>query len=540
MTVDKAEWSSDWEKTLIWAAACTPLLKDFPGSLDEALFGGPDSTGAGMTRSPAQHLVGGILVYLKKRKEFPGPQMAKVLVEKIAQKANKAVSPLILKYWQDVVAHNITNPLDYGSIKAIFPGYLHKRVSTQLMIQEAQALDRMSDGGLDHTEYEAQMTPLRLRKTTLLANVEIKPRSKRIKAAEFEPSSVDWLVNGMLPRGMYCVLSGFGGIGKTLVALEIAKGVLTGNPILGHWTVNPGKVCLLMLDDPGSLIKDRLNLMGIKDHPDLDLITELADPLRPLDTLKDFLWWHENGEYTADLIIVDALMNVTPIGENKANDQGTMMPVFDVLNAIADRTGATVLLIAHLNKGGLSVSGSHVAESAAKVVLKFSKPPKKKGEDEPDKHARILHQTKNKMLGEFEWAIRNEGVGRLEFVGSGMEKQAQDVRDRILGFFAELPKVNIREIDPETGELNEELIEVHGRYLAEEIFKYLHLGAPSVIPVLDELRREGKLEKLQGKRTGKKSERAKWLWQLPGTPEVQTPREKAKAFFSKKNGHTHT
>jgi hypothetical protein len=428
--------------------------------------------------------------------------------------------------------------MDYSRIKAVFPEYLHHRVSTQTMLQEATALTQKEEGGLDAQEYEAQMAPLRARKAALLANVQIKTRASRTKASEFEPPSVDWLVEGLLPRGMYCALTGHGGEGKTLLGLEFAKGVLTGDPILGYWPVNPGKVCLVMLDDPGSLIKDRLNQMGIKNHPDLDLITELADPLHPLDTLKDFLWWHENGEYTADLIIIDALMNVTPVGENKANDQGTMMPVFDVLNAIADRTGATVLLIAHLNKGGKSIAGSHVAESAAKVVLQFGKPPMKKGEEETyDRCARVLKQTKNKMIGETEWALRNEGVGKLTFVGREMEKRAQDVREKVTGFFAEGPEVKINEVDPETGEITEKMIDVHGKYLADEIYSSLRMGAIKVNPVLDELRREGKIEKFQGKRTGKKSERVKWMWQLVGTPEVQSPREKAKAFFLKKNGH---
>ena len=126
---------------------------------------------------------------------------------------------------------------------------------------------------------------------------------------------------------MVTLFSGKDTLGKTLFAQEVSRAVLTGQPLLGQWTVNDtGPVVALFLDDARPVTNERIEVLGIKDHPDLWVAAyddvDLADTQAMLSALES-----EALKHQAKLIVLDSLWHFIPSRTGAANDQGLMRPL---------------------------------------------------------------------------------------------------------------------------------------------------------------------------------------------------------------------
>ena len=98
---------------------------------------------------------------------------------------------------------------------------------------------------------------------------------------------------------------------------------------------------------------------------------------------------------------MDALYLFIPPGRDAGNDAARMRPIMDRLNRLAQEAGATVLLIAHDNKGGLDVAGAYVIRASAKAILRLDLPRgAQEGEDGPQTPRRILRVETKMAPGE--------------------------------------------------------------------------------------------------------------------------------------------
>ena len=177
-----------------------------------------------------------------------------------------------------------------------------------------------------------------------LEKSEAQPLVRLIRASEFEAPPVEWLIDGLVPAGMVTLFSGKDTLGKTLFALEVARSVLTGKPLLGNWTANAtGPVVALFLDDARPVTHERLETLGIKAHPSLWVASyddiDLSDPVAMLAVLEA-----EALQRKAKLIVVDSLWHLIPPRSGAANDQGLMRLLMQSLGRLAGHTGAAVCL----------------------------------------------------------------------------------------------------------------------------------------------------------------------------------------------------
>ena len=69
--------------------------------------------------------------------------------------------------------------------------------------------------------------------------------------------AIDWLIQGLLPRGYVTLLGGHGGSGKSLLALTWAAHIAHGCGWAG-FEVTKGRVLLASLEDGSELARDRL------------------------------------------------------------------------------------------------------------------------------------------------------------------------------------------------------------------------------------------------------------------------------------------
>lgn len=272
-----------------------------------------------------------------------------------------------------------------------------------------------------------------------------RPRRPR----DLSDKEVKFLIEGVVPDGMFGEIAGRDGRGKSLLGMEIAKSVLTGEPMFGEFAVKrTGAVLMVMLDDPEFLVRSRLTEMGMLDHPDLHVAT-LAD----VDMADRLLLLKQIAEWCAEIkpvfALIDALYIFVPESKgssDQANSQGAMMPIMQGFDAIANASDACVGLVAHENKAGTDVQGSQSIRNMAKWILRLTLPPKYDKDISGGKVTpqRVLQAEKSKIMAAAQWGLRLDGAGKwsrceIEEMKTKMEKR-QESRQKIaewLAFFLE-------------------------------------------------------------------------------------------------------
>lgn len=171
---------------------------------------------------------------------------------------------------------------------------------------------------------------------------------------------VSWLWPGYLPAGKLVVLDGDPSVGKSTCTTDLAARVSTGS----HWpdgspNAGPADVLLLSAEDGlADTIKPRLAAAGADmarvhallevAHADEDGPVRMVPPSLPRDiaTIQAII-----SEKSVALVVVDVLMAYLNGRVDSHRDQD-VRGVLHQLATMAERTGATVLLIRHLNKAG--------------------------------------------------------------------------------------------------------------------------------------------------------------------------------------------
>jgi len=209
-----------------------------------------------------------------------------------------------------------------------------------------------------------------------------------------------WLIPGLLIRGTVTMLSGDGGVGKSLLAQQLATAMATANPFLGiaaHADPVPS-LALFCEDDIDELHfrQAHLNAHYCCDMADLGAMTILSrvgqdNGLMVFDRRTDegettFLysqiehWIRRNG---TQLIIIDTAAD-TFLGNENIRTQ--VRQFVNALRQLARINDGGVILNAHPSLTGLSsgsgLSGSTAWNNTARGRLYLSRPAAADGEDE--------------------------------------------------------------------------------------------------------------------------------------------------------------
>ena len=164
---------------------------------------------------------------------------------------------------------------------------------------------------------------------------------------------MSWTWTGYIPAGKVTVEEGDPGLGKSTMTLDLAARISRGAP-MPDGTPGPtaaGVVILSAEDGLADTIRPRLEAAGADLARVVALTAILGDgermPSLPmdLDEIEATVVDHD-----AALVIIDPLMAYLAADVNSHRDQDirrTLAP----LSALAERTGAAVLVVRHLNKG---------------------------------------------------------------------------------------------------------------------------------------------------------------------------------------------
>lgn len=177
------------------------------------------------------------------------------------------------------------------------------------------------------------------------------------------PPPMDWVMQGLL-SGTVGGVVGAGGVGKSFLHLQIAIGIATGiDPTGGGLPAigGRGKVAYLCGEDPAAVLWNRLYPMGQKLHASTreDMLSNFdlfALHGKKLDIMQaSVAKLVERCARGCRLLIIDTLRKFHSGDEN---DNGVMAGVLGRLEAIAESTGACVLFVHHVAKGGATPRGA--------------------------------------------------------------------------------------------------------------------------------------------------------------------------------------
>ncbi len=203
-------------------------------------------------------------------------------------------------------------------------------------------------------------------------------------ANSVETEKVQWLWKGYIPSGKMTIIAGDPGMGKSTIALDLVSRISQGT-ILPTGERSVSGTCLIASaeDSPEDTIVPRLiaagaNLsrVGIIRHVRIDDDLHYLSFPRDLERLRNILI--KKG---ARMFIIDPLNAFLEKGTDTYKDQD-VRAILAPLEAIAEETGTSIIIVAHLNKkedaGTLyRVGGSIGFIGAARSVLAVSHTPRK-------------------------------------------------------------------------------------------------------------------------------------------------------------------
>jgi hypothetical protein len=188
------------------------------------------------------------------------------------------------------------------------------------------------------------------------------------RLSDVVPEHVSWLWYHRVALGKVTLFQGNPGEGKSLVTIELAAGVSTGAPLPGSRPFGPADVILASAEDAlADTIRPRLDAaagdpervhaISIVKRGDRESFLTLAD----VDLIEDLV--RRTG---AKLVVVDPLMAF--LGKADAHKDQDVRTALAPLAKMAERTGAAVVVVVHMNKQATTSSAIYRSGGSIGIV----------------------------------------------------------------------------------------------------------------------------------------------------------------------------
>src|SRR5215217_4277687 len=328
--------------------------------------------------------------------------------------------------------------------------------------------------------------------------------------SDVEPEEVSWLWPSWLALGKLALVDGDPGLGKSAVTVDLSARASAGKAFPDGAECEPAGVVLLSAEDGlADTIRPRLDAAGADTSRILALAT-VPDEKRHdrLLSIPEDLARIEKGirRVGARLVVVDPLMAFLSGETNSHRDQDVRRALAPIAG-LAERTGAAVLVIRHLNKASANNplyrgGGSIGIIGAARIAFVV-------GKDPQDENRRVLASTKN-----------NLAMSPASLMFSLEEAESGSVRVNWLG----QSEVSAKDLlatpqDREHADARSEAVEFLNEVLADGPVAASQVKEEAEDAGISErtLARAKKVVGVMSYREGEIGERGKgqWLWKLP-------------------------
>ena len=219
-------------------------------------------------------------------------------------------------------------------------------------------------GGVDKTEASAE-EDARAAKMARITKVKFLDLRS---ALESDPPVFDFVLPA-LKQGSCGAIVATGGVGKTMLALQLAITVSSGHDLLQlellNWTCKTGKVVFFSGEDDLEVLQKRVHTMGEHMPPAQREIMyqnlEVASLVGLMSKIDDFDWLQFFSDRTkgARLVVFDTLRRFHNRDEN---DNGEMSELLGHLEALCLEHNTTIIFLHHTNKG----TGAEVTQHASR------------------------------------------------------------------------------------------------------------------------------------------------------------------------------
>ena len=180
--------------------------------------------------------------------------------------------------------------------------------------------------------------------------------------SEIKTQHITWLWENRIPQGKITLLEGDPGMGKSLLAIDIAAHVSTGRPMPGDSTGKIGSVILIAPEDGAAdTIKprvaaaggdsSRIHLLNTAECLNDNDIKKLKLYQKPFSLAQNLFELEQAIIQTqAVLVVLDPLTAVLGHNIDSSRDQG-IREIFTPLALLAESTNCAFLVVRHLKKG---------------------------------------------------------------------------------------------------------------------------------------------------------------------------------------------
>ena len=218
----------------------------------------------------------------------------------------------------------------------------------------------------------------------------------------------DWLVDGVIPSRTVTLLSGDGGVGKSLLALQIAVAMALGRPTAGL-EVKPGRALYLAAEDEADELHRRvwditrasggrlsdLGNLRIVPMADRDALLSIPDTKGVMQPTANWLWFAVHARaFRPKLIVLDTSADLFGGDEIK---RAQVRGFVAMARKLAMEIDAAILLLSHPSVAGIAsgtgISGSTAWNNSVRSRL-YMTPAKSVDGAKPDPDARRLELMK--------------------------------------------------------------------------------------------------------------------------------------------------
>ena len=180
--------------------------------------------------------------------------------------------------------------------------------------------------------------------------------------------------NLMKSNGLYCLVAR-PKVGKSLLALQLANSVATGNTFLGFRT-NPSPVLYISTEMSQIQLLDRIDKMNLQFNDNNFFLKEQELNKRKLNLLDLQLDFQKfANEYNGKLVIIDMFSGIDMgNGYDINNYQDIGQCVIPKFRDLCKKYNFTILLIHHLNKNNTPLGSTAIDGSVdGTITLKLDK-----------------------------------------------------------------------------------------------------------------------------------------------------------------------
>jgi hypothetical protein len=186
------------------------------------------------------------------------------------------------------------------------------------------------------------------------------PKCESFSLDEFfdlESEGIEYLIPGLLPKGETILCAGMPKVGKTLLAVDAAFAIATGESDFLGEKVKQGKVLLISVDESAQSTKAKLLKRGFRRGDQLEIMTKWS--IAQLNDLEAKL-----EDFRPDLVIIDSLKRIT-LGREISENSAEFADAIYQLKETTGKYGASCVLIHHVNKNADALGLERVRGSTA-------------------------------------------------------------------------------------------------------------------------------------------------------------------------------